>query len=524
MKRVEECAGAERELKFVADPKTFRAALALPLLGGGADPPAWRRLRSTYFDTDDGELGRQRWALRVRRVDGAYVIGLKKEAPDRGLFDRDEVEAPSPSQEPDPALFNREIAGAIKTIVGEKALKPKFGSNIRRATRMVTVDSAAVEVAFDHGFLFAGRRREPTREIELELKSGEPAALFALGAALADALPVRLCVRSKAGRAAQLLSTAPPEPARAQSPAIPPDLPIDGAIAVILRNCLAQFLGNLPALEIGDAVEAVHQMRVAMRRLRSALGLFNRLCPCVGFDALRAESTRIAAVLGEARDWDLLVETLRAGPISSLAGEPGFDRLLRATRAKAEAARDAVKQLADSQAATRLALSLERLVARREWRDAEDHVSALDAPVVRFAARSLDRLDRKLRKRGRHFRSLSPEAMHALRIAMKHMRYATEFFGSLFKPDSAVERYDRKCAALQDRLGELNDARIAQRLIKALDFDADPELAYAAGVAVGWCARASVGDAAALSKDWRSLLEADRYWRSKSAERELESD
>ena len=107
---------------------------------------------------------------------------------------------------------------------------------------------------------------------------------------------------------------------------------------------------------------------------------------------------------------------------------------------------------------------------------------------------------------------------------MKHMRYATEFFGSLFKPDSAVERYAHRAAALQDRLGELNDAMIAQGLIKELDFDADPELAYAAGVAVGWCALASVGDAAALSKAWRSLLKADRYWRSNSAERELESD
>ena len=514
--------GTEQELKFIAGPKVFRAALALPLLGEGADAPTWARLTSTYFDTDDGDLMRRGLALRLRRKNGGYVLGLKGAAPADGLFRRDEIETPSPSPEPDPALFGAAIAYEIKAIAGEKPLKPKFGSDIRRATRMVTFDGAAVEVAFDRGFLFAGERREPMREIELELKSGEPAALFRLGLSLVDALPLRLGVSSKAERAAALLSAAPPEPTRAKSPAIAPDMPIDEAIAVILRNCLSHFLGNLPALEAGDAVEAVHQMRVAMRRLRSALGLFNRLCPCPRFDALQAESKRIATTLGQARDWDVLVEMLLAGPISHLGGEPGFDRLLAAARAKAEAGQAAVKKLADGQAVTRLALLLEQVATAREWRSAagEKLLQDLDEPVGEFAARSLDRLDRRLRKRGRHFRKLSPEARHKLRIAMKHMRYATEFFDSLFA-GSAAERYARKAGKLQDLLGELNDATVGSRLIKELGFGADPNFAFAAGVAAGWCARASLGDEAALKKAWRALLKADRYWRRQAAKPEL---
>jgi len=131
--------------------------------------------------------------------------------------------------------------------------------------------------------------------------------------------------------------------------------------------------------------------------------------------------------------------------------------------------------------------------------------------------------NRKLRKRGRHFRSLSPEARHALRIAMKHMRYGTEFFGHLFHPTRAAERYVEKAMALQDLLGELNDATIALRLVKDLDFGANAGFAFAAGAAAGWCARASLGDEAELGKAWRSLRKADRYWRHNTAARELES-
>ncbi len=519
-------AGAERELKFVADRRTLKAALALPLLGGAAEAPEWRRLKSVYFDTEDGDLMRQGVTLRVREEKATFVMGLKRTAESkRGFFDRDELEVKSQSAEPDLSLFDEAITSKINKIIGEKPLAARFGSEIRRATSAIELGGATIEVALDDGFLFAGERRDPVHEIELELKSGESTALIDFGLALVDALDVKLCVRSKAERAAQLMSAEAPEPARAQPPELHPDTPMNEAIGALLRNCLSQFLDNVPALESGDAVEAVHQMRVAMRRLRSALGLFNRVFPCAEFDALRAQAQRIGAVLGEARDWDVFLEMVRAGPVSRFGDEPGFDKLLGAAQAKADAVHAALLQLANGKAATRFALSLERLVEGRGWRRGAtgDRLLGLAEPVEAFAARSLDRLDCKLRKRGRHFRSLTPEARHALRIAMKHMRYATEFFGRLFHPASAAERYADRATTLQDLLGELNDATIALRLIKELDFGGDAEFAFAAGATAGWCARASLGDEEALRKAWRSLLKADRYWRHNSAERKAGS-
>lgn len=509
-------AGAEIELKFIADRRILKAAMAAPLLGGNTSAPGWRKLRTVYFDTEAGDLSRARVALRVRRSKDGFVMGLKRSAADGRAFEREEIEVACPSGEPDLSLFDKTVARDVTELTGGRPLAPKFGSEISRAARTIAASGAAIEVAFDQGFLFAGDKRAPTAEIELELKSGARSALFALGLDLVEAFPLRLGVMSKAERAHALLVGEPPEPVSAEDPALQPDMSLDAAIAAILRNGLAHFLGNLPALEAGDAVEAVHQMRVAMRRLRSALSLFSRAVPCTEFEALRLESKRIATLLGEARDWDVFVMRLsNGGALGRFAGEPGFGRLVATAVAKAAAAHAAVARLGGDPSVTRFALRLELLAANSGWRDGavEGALAALNEPVAAFAARWLEALDRKVRRRGRHFRSMKPEARHALRISMKHMRYATEFFGGLFHPRSAVERYARNAADLQDLLGELNDSAIAIRLVKALGPARSANAAYAAGLATGWCARETEGDADALRKAWRRFVTAKRFWR-----------
>ncbi len=507
--------GVERELKFLADRATLKSALAAPFLGGETGAPTWRKLRSVYFDDDDGDLSRAEVALRLRRSEDGWVIGLKRAASgDRGAFEREEIEAAAPSGAPDLSLFEDAVAREVTDLTNGKPLAPRFGSDIHRATRTIEAAGASIEVAFDEGHLFAGDKRAATAEIELELKSGAEAALFDLGLELVEAFPVRLGVASKAARAHALMTGEAPQPVYAEDPMLRPDMRVEAAIAAVMRNCLAHFLGNLPALEAGDRVEAVHQMRVAMRRLRSALELFARAFACAEFDALRAESQRIAARLGEARDWDVFVVRLKTGPLRRFAAEPGFDRLTHAAEAKAEDGHTAIARLAGDKPIARFALRLERLAAACGWREGLDEsaLAALDEPVEPFAARWLEALHHRVKRRGRRFGSLTPEKRHALRIAMKHMRYATEFFGGLF-PEKSADRYADKAAALQDALGELNDATIALRLVKALDLTADAKTASAAGIVTGWCARTAEGDAVALKKDWRAFAKARPFWR-----------
>ena len=525
MRKQGESAHPERELKFLADPETFKAALIHPLLEQKtAAKPAPRAINSLYFDTESGDLLRRGVTLRVRRMNCRLILGVKKEAPPDGwFFERAEAEITSPSAEPDLSLFDKDIARELEDIVGDNKLAPRFGSDVRRTLRMVTFRSAEIEVALDDGFLFAGDRREPTHEIELELKTGEPAALFEFGLALLDALPLKLGVLSKARRGALLLSGEPPAPVYATSPAFSAHMTTEEAIGALLRNGLGHFLGNLPVLERGDEVEAVHQLRVAMRRLRSAFSLVYRFFPSAEFDALQEESRRIGTALGEARDWDVFVESLSEGALRSVVDAPGFENLIEAARVRAKRAHAAVVH-ASARAAARFALSLERFVAQRGWRVGapDDRLEWLSEPVAPFAVRSLDRLHRKLLKRAKGFDSLAPPERHAVRIAVKHLRYATQFFGSLFHPASAIERYAEKAAALQDLLGERNDVTIALRLIQTLDCQSDAQLAYAAGVVVGWRVRGGLGEERALRKAWRSLRSAEPFWHSEAAVRKGE--
>jgi inorganic triphosphatase YgiF len=508
-------ADAERELKFIVVKETLKAALSAPFLGGGDGLPVWKDLRSVYFDDDDGDLSRARVALRVRSVDGGFVMSLKRAAPgDRGAFERQETEVASPSGEPDLSLFDEGAKRALTELTGAKPLAPRFGSEIRRAVRTIEKDGAAIEVAFDDGFLFAGDAREAAAEIELELKSGPPVALFDLGLELVEAFPVKLGVISKAERAHALIAAEPPEPVHAEAVDLSRGATLDEAIGAVIRGCLAHFLGNLPALEAGDKVEAVHQMRVAMRRLRSAMDLFDKAFPTPGLGALRAEAKRIGIVLGQARDWDVFVIALRSGSLQRFAREPGFNRLAEAASERAEAGHSTVARLLDDRTIARFALSLERLAAAREWRESavKETLAALDEPVAAFAARALGRLDRRLRKRGRGFRSLTPPERHRLRIAIKHMRYATEFFGGLFDMKRA-KRFTSRASDFQDTLGGLNDAANAMRLGSELASGLGAELARVSGVVTEWCARESEGDAEGLKREWRRMRKIAARWR-----------
>jgi CHAD domain-containing protein len=262
-------------------------------------------------------------------------------------------------------------------------------------------------------------------------------------------------------------------------------------------------------------MEAIHQMHVAMRRLRSVLALVYRRSPTVELHALRVESKRIASLLGQARDWDVFVESICNGPLRRFLDTSGLDNLVDAARSKAQGAHGAVRQLANDGTLARFTLRLNLFVERWGYAPGGGRPDWAFEPVIDFAIKSLNRLHRGLLRHGIGFRSQGPRERHALRVAVKRMRYAAEFFGNLFHPHSVAERYIEKAQALQDLLGQRNDETIALKLIKGLDCGADPQLASAAGIAAKWFANSSGGDKLATREAWQSLHKAKPFWRDK---------
>lgn len=502
--------GRETELKFVVDAKTFARARACAAFGQPAPGPASRRLRSVYFDTGAGDLRRRGIALRVRRAQGRCVMGLKWAA-GTGAFERGETEVAIRAPEPDLSLFPEEVAAGLRATLGDRPLRAVFTTDVYRQLRIVEFEGARIEVAFDAGFVVAGARREPIREIELELKEGEFSALCRFALRRLDAFAMRLGVLSKAERGARMIAAEPRKAVRASAPAIGPDTTVDDAVAVLLRDCLAQFTRNWPVAAGDDATEAVHQMRVSMRRLRAALKFFHRAFPGPEFERFRAGAGRIASAMGEARDWDVFEEMARTGPLAHFPDAVGLAALVERARANARAGHAATAALLDDPATTRFVLELEEFAARRGWRD-DAHPALLAEPVRDFAARALDRLDRKARRRGRRLERLDPAQRHKLRIALKNLRYAADFFELLFRPRADVRRFGRKAADLQDILGRLNDAAVADRMLARLEPANAPS--HAAGLVAGWYGRGGADDAA-LREAWKSFRAAPRYWRDR---------
>jgi CHAD domain-containing protein len=278
---------------------------------------------------------------------------------------------------------------------------------------------------------------------------------------------------------------------------------------------MLQFIGNWPGSLAGRSEGCVHQMRVALRRFRAALAMFDRTFPCEDFQALRQDAKVLASAMGEARDWDVFVGHVGAGPAEEFPNEPGLSRLVGMAQARALAGHASVRGLLDDPATTRFVLRALDVAARRTWRSGLDAaaLALLVGPVTGFAARHLERLDRKVRKRGKRFASLPPEELHEVRIALKSVRYGADFFGHVFAEAGQARRYARRASALQDLLGLHNDRDVAGLLLQTLDLGGDREATFAAGLVMGWHGHAARTGRETLLDAWKAFLKAERYWR-----------
>ena len=350
----------EIEIKFAADEAGFAAALASPLLRPEGDKTPAKRLISIYYDTPDWDLQRRKVALRVRRSGrSAPVMTLKWQAEEgEGLFARGEIEFPLRAMTPDVNLFDGETGEGLRLLIGDKPLQAKYETRVNRTARLVRAGAALVEAAFDEGEIVAGELTRAIREVELELKEGPEADLLELGRRLAAELPLRLDMASKAERAFHLARTSTPAPVKTRVAALGPEFNLDAAMARIILATSDHFLVNWTSLRASDAPESIHQMRVALRRLRAALAMFKRAIPSAEFDAFRARARDLANALGPARDCDALRDLVEDGPMPHFAKNGDFAPLLEALDTTRKQAYAQARALIESAEPTLFALDL----------------------------------------------------------------------------------------------------------------------------------------------------------------------
>lgn len=480
-------ASEEAELKLELAPESASFLESSSLLPG--DPQIVQQY-AVYFDTPAHDLSKAGLSLRVRRNGKERIQTVKADGPAAGMFIRPEWERPVPGDEP---IIDHTTPILALLGTNPAAIGPVFiVENERRLWR-----SEGVEITLDRGRIVAGNRETSILEMELELKEGSASTLFAMARRIAEVAPVRIGVSSKAERGFRLMGPAASATKAGRVP-LERDMTVAGSFRLIANACLRHFrLNEALVLESRDEA-ALHQARVAIRRLRSALVLFKKLFSDETPRRFNAELRWLAAELGKARDLDVLAGHAEPGPF--------LDRILTAR----DEAYEAVGEVLDSARTRRLMLDLAEWIATGDWLCSEECRDLREMPAREFAAVVLERFRRKVKKGGKRLKKLDDHSRHELRKTAKKLRYAADFFSALFPEKRERRRRKHFVSALedlQDRLGALNDLVGAPELLARLGLSDAPE---AAGIVAGG-RKADLVEAADEADE--TFVDAKRFWR-----------
>jgi len=499
----------EVELKLRIDPadaaRLRRHPAVLTALDG---KPVTRKLTSIYYDTPDLQLLDAGVSLRVRRMSGGWFQAVKAKGKAlAGLHQRMEWEDIIAAGHPD---FSKIIDPALTRIFDNDALRnalaPIFITEVRRTEwQLAMPDGSRIEMALDLGQLQVQGKTEPISEVELELKHGDAGRLFDLALELQAGIPLHIENVSKAQRGYMHYRPAPPPVVKAKVAPLDKTMRAGEAFRRIGWECLAQLQGNQDMVLHGSDPEGVHQMRVALRRLRSAMGVFRAVIDrqqCVG---LAEELRWIAAELGNARDLDVFLGETLPPIFVQLAHHPGLlalrDKAITA-QAKAYAAARAAIQ---SQRYQRLLLTL------GAWLES-GQASHGNANVMEVAEAMLRKRNKQLRRHGRLLREVNTEERHLARIAGKKLRYAAEFFTCLY-PQDRTRPFLNGLAGLQDVLGTLNDIAVTAVLVRKLAGRRPTrELDEALHIFSGWNGCHAMHKLAHMDESWQAFAAQRPFW------------
>ena len=440
----------ETEIKLAATPDMLEALREHPALAGTEHTDA---LLTAYFDTADRRLARAGASLRLRQTGQAQEQTIKLPARTGSIVVRGEWTAPVVGGVPDIAGFAPEPRAALVSLLDGEPLAKVAETRIDRTTRRIYHGSAEIEIAFDLGTIRAGTRKAAVYELELELVSGSLADLLDLALALPLGPDLQWSVVSKSARAFALADAKATAAVHASPAAISREMEAGQGFKAIAWSCLSHLLENVPLVVANGDPEALHQCRVAIRRLRASLGLFGPLfAGDAQADMLDSEFKAAASVTGPARDAHVLLERLTA---AQGAEGPDSAELLAHSRAAAELATASTRAMLAGREFQALLIACALWIERGDWVRGERAM-----PLPQFAAHALRKRRRKRRRIGGDPAMMTIEQRHALRIAVKKLRYAADFFAPLYQSKSAEKAqrpFKSATTKVQDLLGELHD-------------------------------------------------------------------
>jgi inorganic triphosphatase YgiF len=463
----------ESEIKLIASPAMLETLRRHTQLAGMEQTST---LITTYFDTGCGQLRRGGATLRIRYDGKRHQQTLKLASLGGSSVRRQEWNVKVAGNFPEPSGFPVKARTALVRLLDDAPVSPFATTRIARTTRQLSFGSSVIEIAFDIGTIRAGGREEAVCELEMELIEGDLADIMALALNLPLGPELRWSVHSKAARCDALALDLQPAAAIAQPVRLSPVMDGTKGFQAIAWNCLEQLLSNYPLVIASGDAEGVHQSRVAIRRLRTACGLFGDEVDDDAAPVLRAGLKALAKGLSPARDLHVLLER-----VASAARDGDFDtgELQAHLGARRDAAILIAQRLLADGPSQRLLFVLAYWIENGKWLAPKDTAEGRQ-PLALLAAHILSRRRGRLRRLRVSLAEMPDAARHRLRIDVKKLRYAAQFFVSLF-PGKATAKHRQAFAKsldrLQDCLGELNDMAVAAQGRGALFEDLEPIVA-----------------------------------------------
>lgn len=439
----------ETELKLrVADAQFAR--LKRQLKKHQITKPVTRRLHNVYFDTPELDLHQRKIALRLRRVGGKWLQTVKNGGSVKaGLHQRDEWEVPVSGARLDFSRLYDVLSNENFPLSMCEKLRPLFTTDFYRTSQLIDWQGACIEVCMDHGEIRTEQNCASLSEVELELKSGEPRQLFALAEAVLAIVPFELESVSKAEKGFLLLVNFVPHPVKAELPKLAKTDELTDRLQALIWSCLMHLQDNLQGAIAGDDPEYLHQVRVALRRLRVVMRMSEKIHTDIELSLLRDALAKLSAMLGRVREWDVFsTQTLKLIPEQSG---------LRAIAAYA------ARQRSDCYVEMPFREVQHLLLRFAIWMNGDywQHAKQCEPPILEFASKHLQQLHRRyvnvqVRKR-------DASQLHALRIQAKKLRYSAEFFSACYDTHK-VKRYLSALSRVQELLGTIHDIYVAKRL------------------------------------------------------------
>ena len=475
--------------------------------------PVTRWLYNIYYDTPKLELHRLGIALRLRHTGRQWLQTLKGGGSvQAGLHRRNEWEIPVNGPALDfsglTAEWDQHLPRSLR-----KALQPVFVTDFSRTSRMLEFSGSRIELCIDQGEIGTEQRSIRVCELELELKSGEPRQLFELALALLEIVPFELEIVSKAEQGYRLLSGYAAHPVKDVAPVVARTDTLEDVLKALIWSCLQHFQGNLSgAMQNGDraddGAEYLHQMRVALRRLRVVLRLAERIRADDQLAALYKDVSDLCVALGRIREWDVFIAGTLQPICIKLEGHPGLRGLLADCEKQRAAAYASLRDAAQARELQRLLLRFAIWMNGDYWLQSADVVRNTQG----FAGRRLRKLAERFVRSGQQLESADAARLHGLRIIAKKLRYSAEFFAYLYGQRKAA-RYVAALDAVQDALGQINDVASAQRLLDKLEQSSvSPAYSEAVFLVRAQLARDLSGQLAALGKCLRSFSKQPEFW------------